>query len=147
MLALSLWRPWPWAFAHVGKPVENRRWPMPRYLAGQELAMHAALRFDEPALLKMREGAFGEAAQAVPATQHPTGVVGVFTFVDCVPLGDIDIDDPLAVTWSFGPWCWRVKPGSVRMLPVPIACPGRQGLWQLPRAVEEDVRRQLEAAA
>lgn len=149
MLALSLHRPWPWAFFHLppeaAKPVENRGWKMPPKLAGQIVALHAAKAFDEQALVDFRAGRFGEAATAVPATQHPTGVIGVVVFEDCVHINDIDRVDPLACTWSFGPWCWRVRPGSVRALAAPVPCRGLQMVWGLPLDVEAAVRLQLGA--
>ena len=79
MYALSLWRPWSWTFFHGGKRVENRPWPLPGWAKDVPIAMHAAQRFDQIALRNMRHGRFGEAGKAVPATGHPTGIVGVLS--------------------------------------------------------------------
>lgn len=47
MLALSLWRPWPWSFFHADKRIENRSWPIPTWAIGVPIAMHATKRLDE----------------------------------------------------------------------------------------------------
>ena len=45
MKALTLWRPWPWAFIVAGKPLENRSWHPPENLRGQRLGLHAGKTF------------------------------------------------------------------------------------------------------
>lgn len=159
MLALSLWRPWPWTFFHAGKRAENRSWPLPKWAIDRDIAIHAAQKFDQDALNKMRSFEFSEAACDVPATGHPTGIVGVFRFNEAsfeythpddsslhglgAPVasqpGDFDYNEP--DPWAFGPYVWPVD--DVRELPVPIPCRGYQKLWRLPADVECQVREQL----
>ena len=145
MLALSLWRPWPWAFFRAGKLVENRSWPLPAWARGVPIAMHAAKRFDTEALEGMQAGRFGPLAKAVPSTRdsHPGGVVGVVEFSGCDRLDQPalfrpprDGSDP----WAFGPFCWTVS--RLVQLPKPIECRGYQRIWRLSIEVEAELRRQ-----
>lgn len=142
MYALSLWRPWPWTFFHGGKRIENRPWPLPDWAKGVPIAMHAAQRFDQLALRDMRAGRFTRQARAVPATEHPTGIVGVFQFSGCFHADDRPLSakiDP----WAFGPYCWEVS--DVIELEEPIKCRGFQKLWHVPEDIDE--RLQLVAPA
>jgi hypothetical protein len=140
LLALSLWRPWPWAFFHAGKRVENRSWPLPRWAMGKDIAMHAAQRFDNEALQQMRAGEFGDAARAVPVTGHPTGIVGVFRF-DEESWQYIEKLYSEPDPWSFGPHVWPVN--NIIELARPIPCRGYQKLWRVPEDVRDAVRAQL----
>ena len=53
---LTLWRPWPWAFTHADKRVENRPRKPPAYMIGGYLALHSGKHFDHSALVAMQEG-------------------------------------------------------------------------------------------
>lgn len=171
MRAISLWRPWPWAFFHAGKRIENRGWPPPRWTLGEWVAMHAALRFDDEALARMQRGDFGdEAMEAVDsATDHPTGIVGAMRVVGAFELPEIDVsthaslseydglldselspeprvigtvpDEARRSPWAFGPWCWVID--RVVQLSTPVPCPGHQRLWILPDRHEGWVRGHL----
>lgn len=147
LLALTLDRPWPFVIGHLppkeAKGVENRRWPMPAWVKGKQIALHAGKSFDLDAVRRFRAGAFGEAARSCPAVPnaHPTGIVGVWTFKDCVAIGDIDLNNPAEACWSFGPWVWRIA--SVHMLATPVPCSGRQKVWQVPTDIAAQVRQQL----
>lgn len=44
MKALTLWQPWASLIAIGAKPFEFRRWPAPRALWGQRIAIHAGAR-------------------------------------------------------------------------------------------------------
>jgi hypothetical protein len=137
MRAITLWRPWPWAMFHAGKPVENRTWPLPQSLVGKTIALHAGKRMDNDVLRRMRAGAFGERARRIPVVGHPVGVVGLVTFGMPYEVsnyyGTVD-------QWIFGPWAWPVV--RIVELASPVACRGAQGLWTLPDDVEKDVREQ-----
>lgn len=41
MRALTLWPEWAWAICHLGKRIENRTWPVPSWMRGEQLAIHA----------------------------------------------------------------------------------------------------------
>lgn len=152
MRALSLWRPWPWAFFHAGKRIENRTWPPPKGIVGEWVAMHAALRFDGDAWLRIRDGEFTPEGRDCPHNDppraHPTGIVGAFLVHGAFELGTtrrvgrVTAADMLS-PYAFGPWCW-VTPNVVE-LPEPIPCKGKQGLWTLPPDIEAVVRARVAA--
>jgi len=128
MRALSLWRPWPWAFFHAGKRVENRSWPPPAGIIGEWVAMHAAQRYDVDAAVRMLNGDFGASAIMCPRDDdHPTGIVGAFLVHGAFELGStrrvgrVTAADMLS-RYAFGPWCW-VTPNVIQ-LAEPIPCKG-----------------------
>ena len=140
MLALTLWRPWPWAFTHADKRVENRTWAPPRKLIGECIALHAGKHFDRDGLNHMLDGSFGDAARAVPRgdSEHQSGViVAVARLEDVYDVGYVRNPSP----WEFGPVVWSVP--DVIALPHPVACKGAQGLWRLPPDVDTAVRAQV----
>lgn len=47
--------------------------------------------------------------------------------------------DLLSHEHTHGPWCWVLT--NVRRLESPIACPGRQSLWNLPPEIARQVER------
>lgn len=118
--AITLTNPWPHMITHHGKNIENRKWrptnPPPALLihAGKARAYEWALDL---------RAAFGDCPHA---SAFPTSVV-----VAVVDLGDIC--DARPHRCDCGPWAsnqqlhWRLT--NPRVLPVPVSCPGRQGLW------------------
>ncbi len=50
MKALTLWQPWAWAMAYVGKMTENRTWAPPRDCIGELLAIHGGKTVDREAI-------------------------------------------------------------------------------------------------
>lgn len=138
---LTLWRPWPWAFTHADKRVENRTWATPRWLLGKYLALHAGKKWDQPSVDQMLAGEFGHAARAIsplPADHPHSVIVAVVQVTGCYEPGPgLGTRDP----WAFGPFCW-ITP-YVRTLPEPVPCKGARGLWTLPQHVFENVRDQL----
>jgi hypothetical protein len=64
-------------------------------------------------------------------------------------LYDADTHDPICSAaerrFAFGPVVYMLR--DVRMLSVPVACPGRLGFWTLPLAIERAVTAQLARAA
>lgn len=138
---LTLHRPWPWAFTHADKRVENRAWHPPRWLVGGWLALHAGKHFDAQAVEHFRDGLFTADALSVPVRKddHPHSVIvavawlrGFYERADNEPMRDL---------WSFGPFCWVLP--KVHVLPAPVPCRGAQGLWTLPPDVFIAVREQL----
>lgn len=163
MIALSLWRPWPWCFFHAGKRIENRGWKPPEKVLGQWVAMHAAMRFDYGAVARMHRGDFGPAAQRCPARaveppdsqDHPTGIVGAmfvtgaFRVMDDGSWETVGYVSPppggLDYGWAFGPWSWVIS--GVVELAAPIPCKGKQGLFPIPDAAELALRSRIVEAA
>lgn len=153
MKAISLWRPWPWAFFHAGKRVENRSWKLPSALLGEWIAMHAAQRFDDKAALLMVGGAFGDPARGVSTSErdHATGIVGAFRITSVFQMaGVLTINGKHirlgrgADPFEIGPWCWVVH--DLVQLPEPIPCKGRQGLWTVPADIAARIQPHLRAA-
>lgn len=153
MRALSLWRPWPWAFFHAGKRIENRSWRPPASILGEWVAMHASLTFDHGAAKRMRDGAFGNDAAIVPfiPRNHATGIVGAFRVSGAFMLDQVgayaaqEIHDAARSRFAFGPWCWLTP--DVIELPEPIPCKGKQGLWTVPAGIEARLRARIAEAA
>jgi hypothetical protein len=141
------------------KPVENRGWPLPGWVVGEPVALHAGQTWDLGAFERMRAGEYGEAATAVPdEPEHPTGVIAVVRFGEsfefdpyararqaAMSFSEFDAEtaretldeDP----WACGPHCWPVDERTVLATPVP--CRGHRRLWLLPYDVKLDVCRQL----
>ena len=57
MKALTLWPEWAHAIAHLGKRVENRNWPPPATMVGEDIAIHAGAHIGgRRGVVAMREG-------------------------------------------------------------------------------------------
>lgn len=134
MKALSLWQPWPWAIFNLpperAKDIENRTWEAP-WILGQTIAIHAAKKFDDADAWRFVKHASGGYALPPSGASLPTGaiigVVRVVRFVRASPS-----------PWFVGPVGW-VLAEAVR-LDEPIPCKGAQGLWDVPRDVEDVLR-------
>jgi hypothetical protein len=136
---LTLWRPWPWAFTHAGKRVENRPWKPPSTILGGYVALHAGLKFDHGACVGMQEGLFGPAAATINPrdTAHPQSVIVAVAKVEGFKE---HVGDPEG--WAFGPFVWKMP--NLMILPAHIPCKGAQGLWRLPDGVFNAVADQME---
>lgn len=143
---LTLWRPWPWAFTHADKRVENRPWPAPRWIVGGYVALHAGKTFDKDAARDMHDHCYTAAADNVPTdpAAHPDSVIvavarvtGCHVHIGAPPKGT----EP--IPWAFGPYVWELP--DVVTLGEPVPCRGAQGLWKLPPDVLERVAAQMPA--
>lgn len=136
---LTLWRPWPWAFTHADKRVENRPWKPPSLILGGYVALHAGLRFDQGACANMHNGLFGPAAAAIDhrMSAHPSGLI-----VAVAKVTSFHPHEGKPNGWEFGPYVWHLPVVSV--LPTPVRCKGAQGLWRLSAGVFAEVQEQLE---
>lgn len=122
--AITLHRPWAYAVAHLGKPVENRSWACPLPV-GSLLAIHAGRRFDGQSADLIRRWGY----ECPPDEEHPTGIVAIARFVGNVTA----LDSP----WFFGPIGWQLTD----VVPInPVPCSGQQGLWNVPDDVLPAVR-------
>lgn len=136
MNALTLKHPWALAIRDWGKRVENRTWAPPRHLIGKWLAIHGGAdpkgRARIEALNDLRSLIQrGLAPQVSLADAIVPGIVCVVRLARVVRVGD---DDPIVESpWFHGPYGWVFD--KVEPLPKPIRCPGKQGLWPLPKDV------------
>jgi hypothetical protein len=131
MKALTLWRPWPWAIFHAGarrKLLENRNWPPPDYLVGRghPLILHAGKTWDEDGAAFIAETL--QLAALPPEAQQQgligkTLLVGVAKNLAQVPMGQ--------ERWWVGDFGWLMHGPATVAFPEPIACSGRQGVWDL----------------
>ena len=133
---LSLWQPWASLVVQGHKRIENRTWPPPAWIIGKQLWIHAAKRFDAAGSKALAEEA-PDLAEVIAecSCDCPGGaLLGSVTVVGCAswhqrPLGltqEQDLDatfDP----WFCGPWGWVLT--DARVLEVPQALRGRQGIW------------------
>lgn len=130
--ALTLWQPWAFAVAELGKDVENRdRWSPPRRMVGRALAIHAGLTYDAAGAHSLRE-AFG-----YEVARHSCAfgaVVAVAVLAGCVRDSPSKWARPRHFHW--------LLQGTVS-LAHPVPCRGAQGLWQLPTGVFQQVRAQV----
>jgi activating signal cointegrator 1 len=164
MRALTVWQPWAACIAWLGKPVENRCWPLPPALAGQRIAIHAAKKLsgrpvtvpcperlpelfaDQAEQHRWRAWRRGQAPRP-PAGEWPRRLVlgavvaaadiaGCHWWEDCAA-------NPCS-SWALpGQYHWQLV--AVAALPVPVPCAGKQRLWFLPEAADVAVRAQLAA--
>jgi len=141
MLALTLWRPWPWSILYGSKRIENRPW-FRTSLVDKRIALHAGLKYDYDGAVAIRS-----IHPEMPGSSddHPLGIVGVARVVGVVdridhpnlPFGQSD--------WYSGPFAWVLS--DIVALPRAIPCKGMQGLWALPPDVEAHVQDFLGAYA
>lgn len=124
MRALTLWQPWAHAIAYMGKRVENRGWPVPHWMEGRLLAIHAGKRIDEDAWR-----VFEDNGVRIPHRDQLArgAVVAVAQVVSCVRT--YDELDPDQRKWFFGPCGWVLR-DIVPIEPIPMR--GFQGLWKVP---------------
>ena len=123
---LTLQRPWPWAVAYAGKPLENRTWK-PRQPPGFYIAIHAGKGIDEVGsawLLKHLK------LDVLPEQSTATGIIAVAKYDGYVT----ESDSP----YFFGPYGWLLE--DVVVLPEPIPHRGAQSLWELEPFALEKVR-------
>ncbi len=134
---LTLHRPWPWAFTHGGKRVENRTWKPPPTIVGGYIALHAGKRFDPIAAERIYYGDFGVHPHLSRSPDaHPHSVI--VAVAKLVGFREHHSSDPEG--WAFGPYVWKLP--DVTLLSEPVPCKGAQGLWKLPDDVFDAVARQ-----
>jgi len=142
MKALTLKHPWPFAICRLGKRVENRTWHPPSSLIGQRFAIHGGNIPTGKAL----DEAWNLAHDLGRIHKQPLDVDSafdcVFSFAGIVATAVLDS----VVTQSDDPWFdgsgfgWVLR--DVIVLPEPIVCKGKQGLWTVP----DEIVKQLEGS-
>lgn len=136
--ALTLWQPWAYAVAHLGKRIENRPWKPWPSIVGKVVAIHAAARRDPADELNAAgficHRALGDLP---PVASLPRGAIVATARVT----GSVSAsDDP----WFVGPWGWTLD--EVVALPAPVPCRGAQGLWIVPPEAAAQVFEQVKGA-
>lgn len=126
MKAITIWRPWDQAILYGGKDVENRTWALWKSMIGKPIAMHAGKNYDHDGARWMRERGL---YVPPPPEDSPQGIVGVVIFDRVV----VEHKSP----WFFGPHGWHIS--DVFALPVTLSCQGKQGLWNVPPAIEYSI--------
>lgn len=152
LLALTLWRPWPFAIFHLpeasAKRVENRPWkPWPSVI-GERIALHAGKQWDKDAAMLIGVAEEFNPPSVIVGTAVVKGWIHVSRELLLVLDADVGRSETLthadAVAhskspWFSGPYAWVLE--EVRTLKTPIPCKGAQGLWRVPA----DVCVQIEA--
>ena len=117
MKAISLRQPWPYAIFHLGKDIENRRWPTD-YRG--PLLIHASKTWDEAGynFLTHRMDEF------VPSKErHVFGaIIGQVHLIDCVDQSDS--------RWFFGDYGFELEDPEGFKTPIPYR--GQLGLFDVP---------------
>ena len=153
LLALTLHRPWAWAVAHLGKPIENRDWRPPASVIGEWIAIHSGKMFDAQAAEWIRRQGL-----EVPENGGPGGIVCVahlVGFVEVLDGGERRFPEgergelvrkvvARAERWLFGRYGWCFD--EVVTLAEPVPCRGAQKLWRVPGRETAIVRERFVAA-
>lgn len=149
LYALTLWRPWPFAFFCLPpgelKDLENRPWLPPENLLGQRIMLHAGKHWDE------ERAALIPGALTDPRARHEglIGSVRVLGWLQqdphdgttrCVGVTRQRAYELISSRWYFGPFAWVV--GEPRVLTTPIPCRGMQKLWPVPDAAFDQLLEQ-----
>ena len=142
--ALTLIQPWAYAVCHLGKTIENRTWPPPSGIVGQHLAIHAGKKFDEDDADAIRN----EFGLGVPDVVPVGAIVAVVRVAGAERVRDelaenLGLPAQYATRWSSGPWCWLLA--DLVVLPHPVECRGKQGLWPVEGCTLDMVREEWRA--
>jgi len=157
--ALTVKQPWAWALVTGHKPIENRTWiPDVRNL-GKHLVITSSKSKGEP---HDNEAVWRMVPEFRPHMSRCGFVVGVVRLIGLLQIDEYDdvVDciwwrgpgssgltwaqwceaNPRWREWATGPRCWVFDRAS--QLPEPIPCTGSLGLWMLPDAQLEELRKQ-----
>ena len=119
MKALTIRQPWAHAILHLGKNIENRKWPPPERLIGKYIAIHAGKGLDRESGLDVAEHELVRGA-----------IVGI------ARIGKV-VEDSRSRSFD-GPLGWTLH--DVRVLPKPIRRNGILGLWNVTPAELRKIR-------
>ncbi len=155
MKAISLWQPWASAIANGVKTIETRSWstnyrgPIAIHAAskrtGDLVAIFDGLLHDYPNI----ERSFWAAGHYCFADLPLGQIVCVVTIRGCIPVDGIDMpkfskiqsEERALGNYTKGRFAWLLT--DPKKLGMPLACPGRQGFFNLPPAVKAKIREQL----
>ncbi len=132
MKALTLIQPWAWAICYAGKRVENRTWPLPNYMIGDRIAIHAGAKMDRD------DKDYIECIFdcEIPAQEIAhRAIVATATLSGCVAKSDDQ--------WFNGPYGFVLS--NVYVLSKPVPCKGALGFWRVPDEVERQFGKSVPA--
>lgn len=163
---LTLWRPWPYAIAKLGKRVENRTWPLPAWMLGEHIAIHAGKRMDREALEDLAYDLgeeFPDETIDDPENHPDSTIVAVGLAVGCIRarsittdpanpayvppaviMGDVDLAS-ISAYWFHGPYGWILD--QVRAIEPIRNVRGAQGLWKPNAKLVFEMHQRWKAAA
>lgn len=150
---LTVIRPWPWAFAWLGKRTENRSFA-PAFPDGLVVALHAGKAWDSQAWEWIRSTfpcteeqldhlddippghifALARIARVYTAKMSPTGSTW-FSVSSALPADQ--------VPWFSGPLGWLL---ADYVAIEPVACKGSQGLWPVPIELIPEIEKRRHVA-
>jgi hypothetical protein len=136
--ALTVKQPWAWAIREGWKDVENRNWPMPKFMLGEWCALHASKSWDVEGF-----DGFAEIMQRTgrgDSIDDCDDVRGALIAVVRMEGDVLRHSSP----WFVGPHGFVMR--DVIALPNPIECRGALNFWRLPSTVDAALREQLAAA-
>lgn len=134
MKALTIHNPYPEMILDGVKCVENRTW----YTGYRgNLIIHAG---------KSRNWMQPGDWAIYGSRCHWGAIVGIVNIIACVHIDNICAGKYNGTSWgnflpehdhTQGPWCWVLD--NPRRLQYPVACRGRQGLWDAPDSILGDI--------
>jgi hypothetical protein len=133
--AISLTRPWPFAFIHLNKRIENRSWqPLPQFI-GPLIALHAAKSWSEDDRRFIQE----RTSLIVPDKKNSphSEIFAVCRIVKIYPIDSLFTPPQDQEEWFFGPYGWLLE--DYKTLSEPVPCKGALGFWQIPGEVESRI--------
>lgn len=136
MKALSGYAEWFWLIAKNWKDIENRNWPLTRYISRSQLPLRIHLHASKtPASAKERDFILTRLPPAqrrefefVDWDKYRGAIIGEVTIVDEVTFEDIGLKATHS-KWFFGPYGFVVKDGV--LYERPIRSKGRLGLFEV----------------
>ena len=139
MKAITLWEPWATLVALEIKCWETRSW-MTNYRG--PLAIHAASRRSFHSHYMVAASAALVAPDLKIEDLSFGAIVAVCELTYCIEMThnmvmEMDPNERLVGDWLEGRYAWKLE--NVRALDTPIEVLGKQGLWELPPSIEEQL--------
>ena len=158
MKALTLYPEWSHAICHLGKRIENRTWWPRGILKGEAYAIHAEKHIggkpgsDHHAIEALMDvasmspipGSFQDVLESLCVDRTAgrikmSSIVAIVNHIDAIKPGELR---PGAEDWAVEEmWNWRFS--MIAVLPEPIPCPGKQGLWTVSPGTSSLIDEQL----
>ena len=138
--ALTLWQPWAWLVMHGFKPIENRPKSVTYSSFRGPIWIHSGLHFDEErydmaAALLRRIHPYARMPARSRFLDYPRGVIlGRVNVIGVLPPGGSKMD------WHFEDHYGFILRDVVK-LAQPVKCRGYQGIWTVPSATLEELRK------